>query len=103
MPLLLHWPGTALVSKPSKLPITSAIPAAIAPDGGPPASWWLRRFQGKILSTLRILKATLTFDGALEYLLWKIQRHSGIYIQPTELQRKYPGNFRLVVALAPVA
>jgi len=55
-----------------------------------PASWWLRRFQGKLLSSLRIFKAALTFDGALEYLLWKIQRHSGIYIEPTKLQRKYP-------------
>ena len=58
-----------------------------------PASWWLRRFQGKILSFLRLLKAALTFDGALDYLLWKIQRHSGVYIQPTELQRKYPAIF----------
>jgi len=55
-----------------------------------PVSWWLRRVQGKILSTLRIFKAALTFDGALDYLLWKIQRHSGVYFQPTELQRKYP-------------
>jgi len=55
-----------------------------------PASWWLRRVQGKVLSTLRILKAALTFDGALDYLLWKIQRHSGVYIEPTDLQRKYP-------------
>jgi hypothetical protein len=53
-------------------------------------SWWLRRVQGKILSTLRILKAALTFDGALDYLLWKIKRHSGVYIEPTSLQRKYP-------------
>ena len=55
-----------------------------------PVSWWLRRVQGKALSTLRIFKAALTFDGALDYLLWKIQRHSGVYFQPTELQRKYP-------------
>jgi hypothetical protein len=55
-----------------------------------PAAWWLRRVQGKVLSTLRILKAALTFDGALDYLLWKIQRHSGVYIEPTQLQRKYP-------------
>lgn len=53
-------------------------------------SWWLRRQQGKVLSTLRIFKAALTFDGALDYLLWKIKRHSGIYIEPTNLQRKYP-------------
>ena len=55
-----------------------------------PASWWLRRIQGKVLSTLRIVKAALTFEGALDYLLWKIKRHSGVYIEPTSLQRKYP-------------
>lgn len=57
------------------------------------ASWWLRRLQGKILSTLRILKAAATFDGALDYLLWKIQRHSGVFIEPSDLQRKYPAIF----------
>jgi hypothetical protein len=55
-----------------------------------PVSWWLRRVQGKFLSTLRIMKAALTFDGALDYLLWKIQRHSGVYLEPTKLQRNYP-------------
>jgi len=58
-----------------------------------PASWWLRRIQGKVLSTLRILKAVVTFEGALDYLLWKIQRHSGVYIEPTALQRKLPAIF----------
>ena len=58
-----------------------------------PVSWWLRRIEGKILSSLRILKAALTFDGALDYLLWKIQRHSGVYIKPTALQSKYPAIF----------
>ncbi len=53
-------------------------------------SWWLRRIQGKLLSTLRIIKAALTFDGALDYLLWKIKRHSGVYIEPTDLQRRVP-------------
>ena len=54
------------------------------------AGWFLRRLQGKLLSTLRILKAALTFDGALDYLLWKIRRHSGVYIAPTERQRRFP-------------
>lgn len=53
-------------------------------------SWWLRKAQGKVLSALRILKAALTFDDALEYLLWKIRRHSGVYIEPTDLQKKFP-------------
>jgi len=53
-------------------------------------SWWVRRVQGKILSTLRLLKAAATFDDALDYLLWKIQRHSGVFIEPSRLQRRYP-------------
>jgi len=53
-------------------------------------TWGLRRVQGKLLSVLRIVKAAVTFDGALDYLLWKIQRHSGVYIEPTGLQRQYP-------------
>ena len=54
------------------------------------ASWWLRRMQGKVLSFLRLIKAAITFTGGLDYLLWKIKRHSGVYIEPTTLQRKYP-------------
>lgn len=54
------------------------------------ASWWIRRVQGKVLSTLRVIKAALTFEGALDYLLWKIKRHSGVYIEPSNLQRKAP-------------
>ncbi len=52
--------------------------------------WRLRRVQGKALSVLRLIKAAGTFDDPLDYLLWKIQRHSGIYIPPTERQRHHP-------------
>ena len=55
-----------------------------------PFVWWLRKAQGKVLSTLRIVKAAMTFDDPLEYLLWKIKRHSGVYIAPTALQKKFP-------------
>ncbi len=53
-------------------------------------SWALRRFQGKFLSVARLLKAATTFEDALEYLLWKIQRHSGVYFPPTDRQLRYP-------------
>jgi len=53
-------------------------------------TWWLRRIQGKLLSILRLLKASLTFNEPLEYLLWKIERHSGLTITPTRRQLKYP-------------
>jgi hypothetical protein len=53
-------------------------------------TWWLRRVQGKLLSILRLLKAAFTFNQPLEYLLWKIERHSGLYIEPTPRQLRHP-------------
>lgn len=54
------------------------------------AGWRLRRFQGKILSAARLSKSALTFNDSLDYVLWKIGRHSGVYIEPTARQRRYP-------------
>ena len=53
-------------------------------------TWAVRTWLGKLLSALRIIKAAGTFDDPLDYLLWKIRRHSGIYIEPTDRQRRYP-------------
>ncbi len=53
-------------------------------------TWWLRRLQGKLLSMLRLCKAVFTFNEPLEYLLWKIERHTGLYIEPSQRQLKYP-------------
>ena len=55
-----------------------------------PLVWWLRRAQGKLLSVIRLFKAAFTFNEPLEYLLWKIERHSGLYIEPTPRQLKHP-------------
>jgi len=55
-----------------------------------PLDWWLRRAQGKLLSVMRLLKAAFTFNEPLEYLLWKIERHSGLYIEPTQRQLMHP-------------
>ncbi|MEJ8567140.1 hypothetical protein [Elongatibacter sediminis] len=52
--------------------------------------WQVCRILGKFKSALRLLKAALTFDGGLDYILWKIARHSGHYIEPTERQRRHP-------------
>jgi len=55
-----------------------------------PVSWWLRRVQGKLISTLRLVKAAFTFNDPLQYVLWKVERHTGIYIEPSERQLKHP-------------
>ena len=33
-------------------------------------------FVGKLLNGGRLIKALFTYDGALDYALWKIKRHS---------------------------
>jgi hypothetical protein len=53
-------------------------------------AWALRRVQGKLLNLLRLMKASLTFDGGVDYLLWKIERHSGIKAEMSPLARRYP-------------
>jgi hypothetical protein len=40
-------------------------------------TWALRRVQGKLLSVLRLVKALFTFEGGLDYIAWKLERHSG--------------------------
>ena len=54
------------------------------------AAWALRTVQGKILSVLRLLKAALTFTDGFDYLLWKIERHSGVRVAASPRQRKFP-------------
>ena len=52
--------------------------------------WAVRRVQGKLLSVLRLLKASFTFDGGLPYIAWKIERHSGVKIEITPFMRRHP-------------
>lgn len=53
-------------------------------------AWLVRRFQGKGLSILRLLKGLLTFQGGLGYVLWKIERHSGVTVQMDPRLRRIP-------------
>lgn len=64
-----------------------------APDSvgrGTRAKWLLRRVQGKLLSILRLVKAAFTFQDGAQYLLWKIERHSGVSVPLTPWQRRHP-------------
>lgn len=52
---------------------------------------WARRERfGKWLNALRLLKAAYTFDGALDYLAWKVERHSGYKLVFAPWQRRFP-------------
>jgi hypothetical protein len=52
--------------------------------------WWLRRWVGKSLHVLRLVKAAYTFKDGLDYILWKIEKHSGVRAEPTPWQRRHP-------------
>lgn len=52
--------------------------------------WRVRKAQGKLLSLLRLLKALFTFEGGLDYIAWKLERHSGQPIEVPERVRRYP-------------
>lgn len=54
------------------------------------AEWFARRFWGKTLNLARLFKATGTFTNGIDYLVWKVERHSGVRIQPTEFMRRHP-------------
>jgi hypothetical protein len=53
--------------------------------------WWKRmRRKGKMLSILRLAKASATFAGGAEYIAWKINRHAGTKIELKPWQRRWP-------------
>ncbi|MEZ5573537.1 MAG: hypothetical protein R3E64_16185 [Halioglobus sp.] len=53
-------------------------------------AWSLRRAQGKLMSILRVVKALFTFEGGLDYIAWKLERHSGEEIQIPDKVRRAP-------------
>lgn len=53
-------------------------------------AWGLRRVQGKLLSVTRLVKALFTFAGGLDYIAWKLERHSGEKIEIPERVRAAP-------------
>ena len=63
------------------------------PYGGADETWkkWraLQR-RGKLMSIVRLAKASLTFSGGIDYLAWKINRHAGTKIEIKPWQRRWP-------------
>lgn len=63
--------------------------AAIEP-GAPKGQWMRRRVEGKLLSILRLAKASATYAGGAEYIAWKINRHAGTQIELKPWQKRHP-------------
>ncbi len=52
--------------------------------------WRTRKAVAKALYFPRLLKSAATFGDWLPYALWKLKRHTGVEIEPTERQRRHP-------------
>lgn len=60
------------------------------PRIGSRVAWAMRIAQGKLLSVARLLKALFTFEGGLDYIAWKLERHSGVHVEIPDRVRRYP-------------
>ena len=69
-------------------------PQAILPDlmsrKNSRALWFARRLNGKFVSFMRLIKASFTFTGGIDYLAWKISRHSGVAVTIKPWMRYVP-------------
>jgi hypothetical protein len=46
--------------------------------------------HGRRLNILRLLKASFTFDGGMDYVVWKIERHRGVRVAVKPWERRFP-------------
>ncbi|HST37394.1 MAG TPA: hypothetical protein VLK25_12295 [Allosphingosinicella sp.] len=54
------------------------------------ARWRWRQRGGKLLTLVRLAKATTTFAGGVDYIAWKINRHAGTKLVVKPWQRRWP-------------
>ncbi len=52
--------------------------------------WTLRRLQGRGLQVARLMKSVLTFENGIDYIAWKLERHTGHPVEVTPRLRRHP-------------
>lgn len=62
-------------------------------------SWRMRALAGTVLSAARLLKATATFHGGIDYIAWKVKRHAGVDVAIKPWERRRPFLAAPIVAL----
>ncbi len=87
-PLVLE----ALVNVPVKIASEGQIETSFSKRDKQRAArrWKFRRFIGKPVSVLRLMKSLFTFDGGVDYALWKVERHTGIQVPISKFERRHP-------------
>ncbi|WP_119418082.1 hypothetical protein [Desertibaculum subflavum] len=78
--------GIAVAEAGGKLRLTIAAPEREAARRG----WRAKVRRGKSLTLLRLVKAVYTFDGGVDYLIWKAERHSGRKVDVSAFARAHP-------------
>ena len=58
--------------------------------GSNAGQWGRRRIEGKMLSVLRLAKASATYAGGADYIAWKINRHAGTNFELKPWQKRHP-------------
>ena len=58
--------------------------------GSNAGQWGRRRIEGKLLSVLRLAKASATYAGGADYIAWKINRHAGTNFELKPWQKRHP-------------
>ena len=82
------WPERYRRFTPAVLALLEQVPAV---DRRTAAwQWARRRIAGKMLSVLRLAKASFTFAGGIDYIAWKVNRHAGTDIAIRPWQRRWP-------------
>jgi hypothetical protein len=54
------------------------------------AFWDRASAASRLHSIPRLAKAALTFEGGVDYALWKVERHSGVRVEAGPWQRRHP-------------
>jgi hypothetical protein len=83
---LAGQPDSGLAWSGGKLASTRGTSARLAAR----LSWAGRRISGKVMNLARLFKAAGTFTNGVDYLVWKVERHSGVKVEPTERMRRHP-------------
>jgi len=65
----------------------AAAATLVEPNEG---QWRRRRVEGKLLSILRLAKASATYAGGADYIAWKINRHAGTSFELKPWQKRHP-------------
>jgi hypothetical protein len=64
--------------------LSQGVPSLLSPN------WPRIQRKGKLLSLVRLAKASGTYAGGIDYLAWKINRHAGTEVKVTQWQRRWP-------------